>query len=96
MIRALALAQWVVITMGVVTMALFAKSGVLETRPEWARYIATHSSFWLMLVPLFYAGICEFAQRYLSSKPLLILTQTLGIGLLVVFILLFGSVIFYF
>ena len=80
--------------MGIVTVKLLSRSGVLDTRAEWHRYIATHTTLWLMIVPFVYAALCEVARADKSPKIVLTLTRVIGVVLVVGFAGLWGCVIF--
>jgi len=94
--RGLALALFVLMSMGIVTVKLLGRSGVMESRPEWHRYLEAHTTLWLMLVPFVYAALCEVARGRESSPLILIITRVLGVLLLVVIGLLLASLIFNF
>ena len=92
--RGLALTLWGLISLEIVTIKLLSKSGVLDVRMEWHRYVADHTTLWLIFVPLFYAALCEVARADRSPKILLTLTRALGVVLLLVFAGVWGCVIF--
>lgn len=83
-------------SMGIVTVKLLGRSGVMDSRPEWHRYLEAHTTLWLMLVPFIYAALCEVARGRESAPVILAITRTIGVLLLAVFGYLFASLVFNF
>ena len=80
--RGLALALFILISLGIMTVKVLHKSGVMDAKTDWHQYLAEHTTLWLMLVPFFYAALCEVARG--REVPKLILTLTRGIGIILV------------
>jgi hypothetical protein len=92
--RGLALALFVMVSLGVVAVKLMHKSGVMESKSDWHQYLAEHTTLWLFLVPFVYAALCELARGSASPKIVLTLTRAIGVVLLVVFAFLLVYLIF--
>jgi len=92
--RGLALALFVLVSLGIATVKIFGKSGVLDLRGEWHQYLAAHTTLWLMLVPFIYAALCEMARGSKSPKVVLTMTLALGFVLLALFGFFLASLIF--
>lgn len=92
--RVLALTLWVLISLGVVSVELLTKAGSLDLKSDWHQYIAAHMTPWLMLVPIFYAAVCEVVRAVDSPAALLKIMRGIGFLLLAVFTFLFAYIIF--
>jgi len=90
--RVLALALWAVIALGIMLVTLLHRAGGLEGRPEWIRFLAAPTGFWLMLVPLIYAAIYSMGRAPASATSFSS-ARALGVLLLVGAVLMYGWVI---
>jgi hypothetical protein len=92
--RGLALAIFIVVSLDIVIAKLLSKAGVIDQRGDWHQYVAAHSTLWLILVPLVYAGLCEMARGRNSPAILLTITRALGFVLLAVFLIILACFCF--